>query len=68
MPKLGGANTQCPRYSKQLPIYTWVELSNNSKVPYSRTQPIGHSGARIHNLMITSQAPYPLRHTGLLLY
>ena len=33
-----------------MPIYTWVVWSNNSKVPYSRTQHIGHSGARTHNL------------------
>ena len=47
----GGATGQ---YLKQLPIYTWVECSNNSKVPYTRTQHVGHSGARTHKRFVSS--------------
>ena len=46
-----------------VPIYiTWVEWSNYGKVSYSRTQHVGHRGVWTHNLWITSQFLYPLRH------
>ena len=37
-------------------LYTWVEKSNYSKVPFSWTQEVDHNGAGTHNLLLTNPA------------
>ena len=44
-------------------LFTWVEWSNYGKVPYSRTQHVGHRWAWTRNIWTTSLFLYPLRHT-----